>query len=397
MTDATWPEGFTGLSAGFVPRRIWAKRRVLRVDVFAGLCVSLLLVYSLGIDFVFGPALRDGIWEHVFGFTRIIIPDTLTYLSIANADSVAEFLLLAAIKNSIAPGLLWLASFKSWYVVSLFNAACVYLLLLYVRRLAELLRPDERRQHQRIALILTFVCAYYSVGALKEIPTMLGLTAFVCEFLMRRKARAFAWLAFLVLFRFQFGYLVIPVYFFTKFRRNPLRLTLVSLAIIGAVYPLFSFLSVLTPVAVELFRTSASTDSLGAQVEYVRSHILGLSLGAIVFRVLQSIFEPLILFVRTRSLFEDGSFSLYQAHAVVAALLLLPAWTTTAVNRFRLGMRDDRASFGILYAFLAVAVFAIGGTGLISHRFLVPTYALLLIAAYVKPPRRVPATPAGAE
>ena len=352
-------------------------------------CTTVLLAYSFGIIYVFGAALDEGTWEHVFGFTRIIIPDTFVYLPVANAENAAEFLLFATIKNSIGPGLVWLIFQKNWYLVSIFNTMCFLFVLIYARKLLVLLDPFQRSKYCSVSLILTFVCMYYSVGSLKEIPTLLGFTAFVYHSLTKQKAKALLWFLFLALFRFQFSFIIIPVYLLSKIRRDPLRLTLIGLLVIGLIFPLISVLDVFTPDAVHFFRTGTgqNEDSLGAQIEFVRGHVFGLSLFAILIRMLQTILEPLIYFLKTSSFYEDGSLSLYQVHSALVLLLMFRAWVLVLFKRLPLiSYSDGRyAKFGVLYSFLAIAIFTIGGTGLVSHRFLVPIYGLLLIAAQVNP------------
>ena len=351
----------------------------------------MLLAYSFGHLYVFGAALDEESWEHVFGYTRIIIPDTFLYLNIAKAESAAEFLLLANVKNSIGPALVWLIFQENWYLVSIFNAICFLFVLIYTRKLVVLLDPSQESKCYSISLILTFVCMYYSVGSLKEIPTLLGFTAFVYYFLTKQKTKALLWFLFLTLFRFQFSYIIIPVYFVSKIRRNPLRLTLIGLLIVGLLFPLISVLDVFSPDAIEGFRTDAgqNEDALGAQIEFGRSHVIGLSLFAIIIRMLQSILEPLINFLKTLSFYEDGSLALFQVHSALVLLLMLRAWALVLFKRFRLMLDSGGcyANFGVFYSFLALAIFAIGGTELISHRFLVPVYGLLLVAAHVNPLR----------
>lgn len=351
------------------------------------LCTAAVLAYALVILGVFGHALANGEWEHLFGFTRIVIPDTLLYLQIAQARSVTEFLLLAAVKNSIAPSLVWFLLYKNWYLVTLFNALCFSLVLVYTRRILLLLDPEQRRKFPSIAVVLTIACSYYAVGSLKEIPTLLGLTAFVYCFLTQQRARAVLWFAFLLAFRFQFAYLVLGAYLATKLRRNPFRMTLLTLAVIGAIFPLVSLLQVFTPGALSNLRLAAAGNSVGSLVEYVRSHMLGLSLIAILIRIGQSILEPLVLLVRTRSFYEAGSLSLFHVHSMLILVVTFAAWMRACFGRFyrMASVRGRETDFGILYSFLAIATFAIGGTGLISQRFLFPVLALLLIVARVSP------------
>ena len=316
------------------------------------------------------------------------MPDTFLYLSIADsiakAESVAEIRQAGVGTNSIAPGLVWLICQRNWYLVSLFNTVCFVYVLIYTRRLVVLLDPFHRHEYYSIGLILTVVCMYYSVGALKEIPTLLGFTAFVYCFLKKQRTRALMWFTFLTAFRFQFAYVIPALYALSKVRRNPLRLTFVGLAIVGALFPLISFLDVFTPDALGRYRLGQNPGSLGAQIEFVRGNILGLSLVAILIRVLQSILEPLIRFLSALSFYEEGSLSVFHVHAALVLLLMLRTWIVVLFKRFRL-TSDTYASFGILCSFVAVAVFATGGAGLISHRFLVPVYGLLLVAAHVNP------------
>jgi len=357
-------------------------------------CTIGLLAYVDGALALFGAALDEGTWEHVRGFTRIIIPDTFLYLQIAQEESAAAVVAAAGVKNSVGPSLLWWVSRNSWYAVGAFNIVCYVALAVYVRKLVTLLDPAQVRRCTAINIILAGVCTYYAVGALKEIPTLAGFTAFVYHFLSGHKKASVLWFVLLVLFRFQFSYLIAPVYFISRVRPNPLRTTLWALVALGALFPLFSLLDVFTPGSIEFFRVGATpySDSLGAQVEYVRTHILGLSFVAIIIRIIQSIFEPVIQLAGTRSLSEAGSLSVYHAHSLLVLTMMLSSWIVVLSRRLWADVYGDASwRFGTLYAFVAIGVFATGGTGLISHRFLVPVYGLLLIAASVDPVSDVPA------
>ena len=349
-----------------------------------------MLSYSFIFLYVFGESLENGVWEDVFGFTRIIVSDTLLYLSISEAQSVPEFLLLSVIKNSIAPSLVWWVFQQNWYLVSVFNAILFFFVLVYTRRLILLLDPAQKSKMYPIAVVLTVVCTYYSVGSLKEIPTLLGFTAVVYHFLAKQKAQALLWFALLVGFRIQFSYLIPAVYLLSRINKNPFRLTLISIAVVGVFFPLLSWLQVFTFDAVEIFRAgSGESSSIGAVVEHARAHIIGVSLLAIMVRVMQSILEPLVLFLSRLSFLEDGDLQLYHLHAFIVLMLLMWSWVMIFFKRFWL-ISDPAgryASFGTLYSFLAIAVVAMGGMSIISHRYLIPTYALLLVAAKVNPYR----------
>ncbi|MDQ3068432.1 MAG: hypothetical protein M3R55_01725 [Acidobacteriota bacterium] len=360
-----------------------------RSSLFIGACTALLLTYAWTHLYLFGPSLEEGVWEHVHGVTRFIIPDTLLYLLISQVDTFGAVIQASGVKNSVGPSLVWWILDHSWRAVSVFNAACFMLMLVYVRRLILHLDPDQRGTFNRIALVLLFVAAYYSVGSLKEIPTLLGFTAFVHHFIARQRLKAMLWFLFLTLFRFQFAYLIVPAYALSKLRANPLRLTLMSLLVIGMLFPLVSILEVFTPAAVQSHRSGADLvpDSLGSKVEMARGRIAGVSFVAILVRIAQTVFEPLIQLVGRRTFFEAGSLSVYLLHSTVVLLLMLPSWYTLFVKRLWEVRQSDpkSAQFGTLYAFVAISIFAYGGTGIVSHRFLVPAYALLLVAARVDP------------
>ena len=322
---------------------------------------------------------------------RIIIPDTFLYLSLAKAENALDAILLSVVKNSIGPSLVWMIFQENWYLVSIFNTVCFLFVLIYTRNLVFLLSPFQNSKCYSISLILTLACMYYSVGSLKEIQTLLGFTAFVYCFLKKQKIKALIWLLFLVLFRFQFIYIIIPVYVLSKLRSNPAQLMLISLLIFGMIFPsLYSFEPFMSE-SVESFRIQSEENSfIGAKIEFVRNNVFGLSLIAIALRAIQNVLEPFILFLHTFSLYEDGSLSLFHLQSTFVLLLMLRAWVLVIFKGFRLKSDgdDNYANFGILYAFLAIAIFTIGGTGLLSHRYLVPVYGLLLVAAHVNPLRR---------
>jgi hypothetical protein len=322
------------------------------------LCTLAMLTYSVVHLSAFGEALRQTRWLNLFGYTRVIIPDTFTYFWIAQVDSIPALFSKAQIKNSFGPALLWWLSGNNWYLLSYFNAMCFALTLVYTRSLITLLDPAQLRRFKWIAFVLTVASCYYSVGALKEIPTLLGFTAFVYHFVARQKMPAIVWFGFLTLFRYQFLYLVVPAYAIRGFRRNPLPLTLAALGLLGILFPVVSYWQVFTPDAIGYFRGGAAEPTVGAQVEFVRGNVLFFSLPAILLRVVQTIFEPLFQLLATRTVYEQGALSLMLVQALLALLLLTPAWVTVFSKRLwrRLGTDRTSARFGTLYALIALSV-----------------------------------------
>jgi hypothetical protein len=130
--------------------------------------------------------------------------------------------------------------------------------------------------------------------------------------------------------------------------------------------------------------------SAGGWVESVRETVPVASAGAVLIRIVQSIFEPLLAFGRRPSFIEDGSISIWGLALVGAALILLRYWLTFIRRLVIMIIEKPRVDREVtqLYTFCLVFIFPVAGFSFIQSRYLYPVTVLMLVAAVVGVPGR---------
>jgi hypothetical protein len=347
------------------------------------LCAWLLtLAIAMAYTAFFHDALVNGDWMEVDGFSRIVIPDTFAYRSLLGEDFSLLGFAVAGVKNAIGPALLWKVAQSDWYDVAALNSLLLLATMLYTVRLCEHFRIPSKRARTIVLLLgLMPVMAYYSVGALKELPNIAAMTAFYYHFIKRQTWR---WLLMaFVLFLFRYQTIVVLGMFFLvdRYAGNPLRTAVIAMVVVSMAYPLFANFNILSSESTAVFREGSESSS-GAAIESVRDKVLVASAAAVAIRLAQSVLEPLVTFATTLSLFEEGSFSVLAFAYVSSLLLALPFWGRTLVRSYRLFFVRRPASRNLisLYALIVLFVVPVGGFSFIHHRYLFPVTALVLIA-----------------
>ena len=91
--------------------------------------VAILLIHgAIGFFYIqyFHASLSSNEYEHVNGFTRIVIPDSFLYKDIIDVDNILVSIGLSGVKNTIGPSTLWVLADFNWYVVFCINVDSVY-------------------------------------------------------------------------------------------------------------------------------------------------------------------------------------------------------------------------------------------------------------------------------
>lgn len=349
---------------------------VLSTTVLIGAGVATTLVATLAYIGAFHAALLDGEWLNVGGYTRLLIPDTFLYRDLLEEDLALGFF-VAGVKNAIGPALLWLVAGGNWYAVAVINAGLLLLTLVYARAICRHLDVSPGATRATL-LILGFlpVMFFHSVGALKELPTLAATTGFVYHWMRGHTWRWLVMAIVLVLLRYQLVPVLCAFTLVDRFARNRVRAAVLLMLALSAAYPLFSSAQLVARDATELYREEASSSSIGALVENVRSNVPGLSSLAVAVRVLQTISEPFQAPFR-----EDGSLSVLGIVYAVSLFLMVPAWSRTAIRLWQhlLAPRSQTDAASLL-AFTVLFIVPVAGFSFVHHRYLFPVTALLLIA-----------------
>ena len=363
------------------------KLTIRKTTTCALLCACVVFVFSSAYYIYFANALYYFDFSPD-GFIGIVIPDTFVYLGEVDQNNPVASIFLSSVKNTIGPSLIWLLVGKSWIGAAAVNALLVFWTLIYVRRLATLFKVPQRKTIVVMALVgLLPTTLYHSVGALKEIPTMLFLTAFLYHYVRGDRWR---WLAFALLgalFRYQIGLIVAVFWIADRFGRRALLYLALALLAFAAVYPLVK-VGVFYSEATAFYRETDDTEgTLGAAVESIRDTVPVASAFAVLFRLGQTLFEPFITLVQSGGFYQGQSLSIINIAYVLGLALTVGPWMRFAGRMARL-IIQSRGSESVrrLYLLCLAYIVPVAGFSFIHHRYLYPVLALILIAAAI--PRR---------
>lgn len=354
--------------------------RILKRILFFALCIA-----SLSYLYFFHENLLNHEVEHVSGFTRIIVPDTIVYAALVDLNEPLFSLISSGVKNSIGPGLIWLFSNKNWYIVLVINLVTIGLITDYFEKIANFYCLHEFTKQIGVIIILTSPFSlYYSIGALKELPVMLFLLMGTYGYLYKKWKLMLVASFFLVLFRYQMFVVLGLMFCVVYFNRDIFKNAVYILIIAASMYPGISSLGILSSGATDYYRDLYGVQgSLGSVVETVRSNVYVLSFFAIIFRVFQTLFEPLILIANRMSFYEDGSLSVFDVmQFTTSCFYVFFVW------RLYLNMKKV-LKFGrnisieeqFIFAFLLISLILTCGFSFIHHRYSLPFFPLMYIAS----------------
>lgn len=347
--------------------------------------VILLCTIFFGISFLyyeyFSEFLTNDQFTNANGFTRIVIPDTFSYKNIIDDELIIQSILFSSLKNTIGPSFIWVITSNNWVLVSFLNTVFVFFTLRYLIKITNELKLPVHKSYYLIIIIVALpTTLYFSIGALKEIPCLFALTGFFYNFIKKKTAASIFFLFFLIVFRYQFAF---PLFFFIildRFKKKSLSISLLFLCCIAFFYPLLE-LDVFSKDAIVFFRES-NEGSIGAIVENVRSNILGLSLFAVAFRNFQSIFEPILVFLKAPNFYDEGNINIYGLCQFLSVVVLIKYWLQFFVgfiNVIRNPKFYDR-NIVRLYTLCILVIIPTAGFSFIQHRYLYPVTGLMILS-----------------
>ena len=334
---------------------------------------------------IFYEALISEDWYSVDGFRRIVIPDTFLYKNLLESEASIYLIAFSGIKNSIGPSLIWFLAGMNWYVVVLINAVFVYISLKYLVQIGSYFYLHIHPIFIFIILLGVMPTAiYYSIGSLKELPMICSFTGFFYHYLKRQKVLWVTFFLLLVFFRYQ---IFIPLIIFVvlgKYSRRPLRVSIFLVIFISSIYPYIRSLNIFSLDSILLYRED-SLDTSGALIELIRDEIPGLSSIAILVRVIQSVFEPILIFIKNPTIFEDGGLSIYTASGLPEALVMAPFWILAGIGIMRevVACKEGSRDIQKMYALIVLFAIPVGGFSFIHHRYLFPITGIVMMAGLV--------------
>jgi len=348
--------------------------------------VFLIGYFLAGIAYIehFNAALSSNEFENIDGFTRIVIPDTFLYKNIIDAENFIGTILSSGVKNSFVPSAIWLLADFNWNVVLAINVIFLMFVVHYIERLsAQYAIPKTQARLAILIFLLMPANFYYSIGALKELPMMLFMLALIYHFNNRQFKLMLFYALSICLLRYQM--LIILVLFFlgSSLKEKQTKITVSIVLLAAACYPALTFLDVTAyQTALEYRQEYGVRGSIGSVVENIRNETYGLSVIAVIIRLIQSLFEPLLS--RT-IIIEGGSVSVYNLVHVISTLIFIPFLYYFIKNLFVLFRARYNHDIAIhrLYSILIMSLVFIGSFSFIHHRYLYPIFPLIIIAALI--------------
>jgi hypothetical protein len=362
---------------------------MIKKTLFLSLFLSFTAFVCLCLYYMsFSYELDEGMSEAAgIGFLGFVIPDTLTYLEVVDFERPIESIIFSVVKNTIGPSFIWYIACGKWIPVFLINALFIFAVLRYADKLARLFGVSYGK------IVLLLVCLallpdtlFYSVGALKEIPTLLFITAFFYHYLKREHVKWLLFSLLAVLFRYQ---LIVPLILFILtdiFRKRSLTVMFVCMMALSAAFPYVKALPILSQDATESYRQqNGETGAIGGAVENVRDTIPGVSVLAVTFRVFQSLFEPLSAFFKSLSFYEDSDLKIWDGVMVLSTIIMMPCWLIFIWRTGLLTVYPSNVDIDVirLFTFCFTIIFPTAGFSFIHHRYVYPMTALVLLASEI--------------
>lgn len=364
---------------------------VLKKDYVLAFILSIVLcLLSVTYYGYFSEAIDLGDWENIKGFTRVLVPDTFVYLYAIDPSDPFYSLWTSSVKNTIGPSLMWFIAGGSWELISFCNSCLLFIGLIYFIKIARLFGVSNNKR-----MILVFIIAllpstiYYSVGALKEIPTLMFIMGFSYHYIKNQRAKWLLFVVLMVLFRYQLVYAILLFLFVERFKTRSLLVALLTLGAIAFFYPYLKTIVVFSSGATINYRLeSVDVNSLGGMIESVRETMPGFSLIAVSIRVFQSIFEPILTFVQDPSYLEkNGHLSLFSVMYLVSNIVMFPFWLLLLMRTIFLLKNPLKLPWNVykLYTLCIVVIVPIGGFSFIHHRYLYLITPILLLLSVIPP------------
>lgn len=353
---------------------------------FRAIITSLVVILGFFYLHVFNDCLISGDLEAVKGFRSIALPDTFLYASLVDYSSIFQSVLIGSVKNSIFPSLLWVITGSNWSIMLLANALISYLITVYMGNLASQYQvPPRKAQLAMIVFLLLPTTFFYSIGALKELPMALCIVAGIYYFNARKFTIVFFIATLLCLIRYQM-IAIILILVFAKIFRGLMRYSMSIILLIMLFYPAFSSFEWFSEAATSLYRDQAGQlGSLGSSVEYARDHLFVISAIAILIRVFQSLFEPIITIFQLGSFYQDGYLSVYNIFHVITSIAILPylIFFLKKLNEVLFGKTKKTIQVEFIYSFLVISLISVGGFSMVHGRYLLPFIPLIMIASLI--------------
>lgn len=358
---------------------------IRKVNAHLWLSIVIIALLSLFYVYNFTGLLEHGETEGL-GYIGIVQSDTILFREIYLNGSLIAYL-SAGLRNNLFPVMMWSIIDGNWYMSLFVNIALLFFAVIYLRKIAEHIHLNVSSKVMFLIVLLpeTFI---YLIGMLKEIPTLLLLSAMTLYYLRNQWLRFIVCAILLVLLRYQLSAVV--ALFLTSqliYREYSVRFLVAVFSLLSAFYPM---VIVLVPgfgaENSELYREISGGSGFGSMIESIQFNVYGVSLLMTVVRFFQMVIEPW----PSPQVFGPHGFNVIALMYTISVLVLLPIWFRffkylTYAIRFPASLnRDESVILCMSVSFLLIVAL----NSFVHHRYLYPAMGLILLIAYMpKTPR----------
>ncbi|WP_026839817.1 hypothetical protein [Citrifermentans bremense] len=315
-----------------------------------------------------------------FGFQGIVQSDTILFKNIFSNSQILIYL-AANVKNVVLPALLWMLFDGNWYFATLFNISLLLLTGIYLYKISIHLNIIVNDKILFLILLLpeTFI---YTIGVLKEIPTLFVFSALAYHFLKKSWYIFTFYFLLLVLLRYQFS-IAITLFMVGNFsfKEKNIRFLVLLFLMLSSMYPfLIENVPGLGSDDALLFREIGPGLGVGSIVESIQSKWYGISALATFVRLFQMIVQPWPVI----NVFDGSYLNIMALLYSISACILFPVWFRYfrfLFHAFRyphLIQSDQNAILCLSFAFIMM----VGLNSFVHHRYLYPGFGLITLVAY---------------
>lgn len=353
---------------------------IKRVNAKLFTSIVLVSIFSIIYAYAFMSLLEIGETEG-YGFKGIIQSDTILFRNIFQNSGILIYL-SANVKNVVLPSLLWMLLDGNWYLASLFNICLLSFTALYLNRIADHIGISINNKVLFLIILLpeTFI---YTIGILKEIPTLFVFCALSLYYLKKRWFLFSLYLLLLILLRYQFSIAIILFLFGNiVFKEKNIRFLVLFFILLSSLYPLLSkTVPALGSDDALLYRELGPGLGVGSVVETIQSNWYGLSTLATMVRLFQMIVQPW----PALNIYDGSDVNVMALLYSISACILLPVWFKYfrfVVHAFR-NPNSLKQGEGVILCMSFTFIIMVSLNSFVHHRYLYPGLGLILLVAFI--------------
>jgi hypothetical protein len=316
-----------------------------------------------------------------FYFFGVVQSDTFVFKQIFDESLLQEYL-DAGVMNILMPVMLWSFLSGDWYLATSLNVLLLFITSLYATKISNLFGFSIGFKFLIFIAFLpeTFI---YTLGILKEIPSLLLFTMSAYYFLNSRWLYFLLSVFLLLLFRYQFAacfILFFCCYFI--FGRYAIRMMLILFIFLSSIYPLMiNNISAFNLSSYLYYMDLSGGSGIGESISFVQFNYYILSSFATIIKFFQMMVEPWPF----PSIISDYKINVIALFYTISAIIFFPIWYKYfrfLICAFLYPKSYSRRAHALLCLSFSF-IFMISFNSFVHHRYLFPGFVLILLVAHI--------------